>query len=76
MALGSSVVPEEVRGSGLALLRTATNIARLLASLAFGALWTSGGHRPAIACFGVGARGGDARWPRCCSLRTPEPAHG
>ena len=32
MALGSSVVPEEVRGSGLALLGTVTSVARLLAS--------------------------------------------
>jgi MFS family permease len=40
MALGSTVVPEELRGSGLALLATATNVGRLLASVAFGALWT------------------------------------
>src|SRR5919198_1022305 len=33
MALGSAVVPDEVRGSGLALLGTATSVARLLASL-------------------------------------------
>ena len=40
MALGSAVVPDEIRGSGLALLGTATSVARLVASLAFGALWT------------------------------------
>src|SRR3954452_12943250 len=38
MALGSAVVPDDVRGSGLALLGTATSMARLVASLAFGAL--------------------------------------
>ena len=38
---------------------TATSIARLLASVAFGALWTLSGLTDAIACFAVGARGGD-----------------
>ncbi len=53
MALGSSVVPEDVRGSGLALLRTSTSIARLIASVAFGALWTIWGIDVAIVCFGL-----------------------
>ncbi len=53
MALGSAVVPEDVRGSGLALLGTATSVARLVASVAFGALWTVWGMDTAIACFGV-----------------------
>ena len=60
MALGSTVVPEELRGSGLALLRTATSIARLVASLAFGALWTSGGHRPGDRLLRRRPRRGDA----------------
>ena len=53
MALGSAVVPDELRGSGLALLGTATSIARLVASLLFGALWTLWGIHTAILCFGV-----------------------
>jgi hypothetical protein len=53
MAMGSAVVPEEVRGSGLALLRTTTSAARLLASVTFGALWTLWGIEAAIACFGA-----------------------
>jgi MFS family permease len=53
MALGSAVVPEELRGSGLALLGTATSIARLVASLLFGALWTVWGIHTAIVWFGV-----------------------
>jgi MFS family permease len=53
MALGSAVVPDELRGSGLALLGTATSLARLVASLAFGGLWTFAGIHAAIACFGV-----------------------
>jgi MFS family permease len=51
MALGSTVIPEDVRGSGLALLRTSTSGARLLASLLFGALWTFWGITTALACF-------------------------
>jgi MFS family permease len=53
MALGSSVVPDEVRGSGLALLRTSTSLARLVASIMFGALWTVWGLNAAFICFGV-----------------------
>ncbi len=43
MALASAVLPGELRASGLALLTTATGLARLLASVLFGALWTSRG---------------------------------
>jgi hypothetical protein len=50
-ALGSALAPEEVRGSGLALLRTVTSIARLVASIAFGALWTVWGMEVALATF-------------------------
>lgn len=53
MALASSILPEELRGSGLALLVTATNLARLLASLLFGALWTWRGIEAAAVTFGV-----------------------
>ena len=53
MALGSAVIPDDVRGSGLALLGTATSVARLVASLVFGALWTVWGTHTAVAWFGV-----------------------
>ena len=53
MALGSAIVPDEVRGSGLALLRSVTSGARLVASVAFGALWTFWGIDFALVCFGV-----------------------
>ena len=44
-ALGSAAVPEAVRGTGLAALGTATGLAQLGASLAFGALvYTAGAH--------------------------------
>jgi MFS family permease len=53
MALGSAIIPEDLRGSGLALLRTTTSGARLLASIIFGALWTLWSVDAAIVCFGV-----------------------
>jgi MFS family permease len=54
MALASSVVPAELRGSGLALVVTATSVARLAASILFGALWTLWGMDAAIAVFACG----------------------
>lgn len=39
-ALASGVLPPEVRGSGLGILGTATSLARLVASVLFGLLWT------------------------------------
>lgn len=40
MALASPVLPAEVRTTGLAVLTTCTTLARLLASVMFGAVWT------------------------------------
>jgi len=54
VAMGSAIIPEDVRGSGLAFLRTATSGARLLASLLFGALWSVWSFDAAIVCFGAG----------------------
>ena len=54
MALTSSITPPELRGSGLALIVTATSLARLLASLAFGVIWTFAGMNAAIAAFAAG----------------------
>jgi hypothetical protein len=51
MAAASAVLPASLRGSGLALLVTATSLARLLASLAFGALWFWFGLETAIVSF-------------------------
>jgi MFS family permease len=51
MALGSAQVPEELRGSGLALLGTAVSTARLFASVLFGALWTWMGIQTALGIF-------------------------
>ena len=54
MALGSAILPPALRGSGLALIVTATSFARLGASIVFGALWTVWGLEAAIALFAVG----------------------
>ncbi len=39
-AMASAVLPPRLCGSGLAVLSTVTNVARLLASVVFGAIWT------------------------------------
>lgn len=54
MALASAVLPEALRTSGLALLTTATSLARLVASILFGLLWTWWGVEIAVAAFAVG----------------------
>jgi MFS family permease len=53
MALGSAVAPPELRGSGLALLRTVTSGARFFASLLFGLLWTVWNMDAALIAFGI-----------------------
>ena len=51
MALASVLLPEALRTSGLALLTTATNLARLAASILFGLLWTWQGVSTAVWVF-------------------------
>ena len=51
MALASSMLPEDVRTSGLALLATVTSLARLVASILFGLLWTWQGVEVAVWVF-------------------------
>ena len=54
MALGSAVLPESVRTTGLAVLTTATALSRLASSLVFGVVWMRFGVKPAVAVFMVG----------------------
>lgn len=54
MALASVVLPPQLRGTGLALLVTATSLARLVAAVVFGAVWTWVGLPAAAAVFSVG----------------------
>ena len=51
MAFASGRLPAERRGRGLALLTTAAGLARLLASVVFGALWTRYGAGTAVPAF-------------------------
>jgi MFS family permease len=54
MALASSVLPEPLRSSGLALVTTATATARFVSSVAFGGLWAAWGPDATIRVFLVG----------------------
>ena len=54
VALGSTFIPAHLRGSGLGILASATSIARLVASVAFGAAWTVWGLTTAVALFLAG----------------------
>jgi MFS family permease len=50
-AIASALLPDRLRASGLALLVTATSLAKLVSSLAFGLVWTLGGLELAAAAF-------------------------
>lgn len=54
MANASKVIPASIRGTGLGLLATALGMARLLASIVFGAVWTWQGMDFAVATFTCG----------------------
>lgn len=50
-AMAAAVLPPSHAGSGLAVLATASNTARLAASIVFGFLWSRSGIAPATACY-------------------------
>ena len=50
-AIASAFAPAELQASALALVSTATGIARLVASVAFGALWATQGAHDAVLVF-------------------------
>ena len=52
-ALASGILPPVQRGSGLALLTTATSASRLAASVSFGWAWTAFGKNTAVAAFAL-----------------------
>jgi MFS family permease len=54
MAMGSDALEPELRTTGLGLLASVTSVARLLASVLFGAAWTAWGVQVAIAVFVAG----------------------
>jgi MFS family permease len=51
MAFASSMLPPEIRTTGLAVLTAATGLGTLLASLIFGGLWTIWGPESAVTVF-------------------------
>lgn len=53
-ALASAILPEQWRTTGLAILTTGTSLARLVASLGYGALWTYFGPSQALSLFLIG----------------------
>ena len=54
MAMVSSAVPRRLRTSGLAVVATATSLARFTAAIAFGLLWLRYGSKEAVGAFGIG----------------------
>lgn len=52
-AMASGLLPVALRGSGLALVITATSVSRMAASMVFGWLWTTLGRDTAIVSFAV-----------------------
>jgi MFS family permease len=53
MAVAGALLPEDVRGSGLALVTTAQGLGRLLASVVFGILWSHFEEKVALSIFSV-----------------------
>ena len=53
-ALASAILPDQWRTTGLAILTTGTSLARLLASLGYGAFWTYIGPSQALSIFLLG----------------------
>jgi hypothetical protein len=51
MAVCGGILPASLRGTGFALLTTATSLCRLAASVAFGWIWTTWNARVAIIVF-------------------------
>ena len=54
MAAASALLPERLRASGLAILTTATGLARLVASVIFGAIWNWWSIELAFGLFAAG----------------------
>lgn len=53
VALATGILPSALRGSGLALLTTATSLSRLVAAIAFGWAWTALGRDAAVTSFAL-----------------------
>ncbi|MFF8784656.1 MFS transporter [Streptomyces sp. NPDC015125] len=71
-AATADAVPEDVRGSGLAVVQTGQTAARFVCSLAFGAAWTAWGDRTAVLTAVIGLALAAA--VSACLLRRAVPA--
>ena len=56
-AMASALLPAHARATGLSVLATGTSVARALAAVAFGAIWTYRGSTPALVVFAVALLG-------------------
>ena len=54
MAIASALLPAHLRGTGLGLLVTATSLTRIVATVGFGAIWTSAGSDVALETYAIG----------------------
>jgi MFS family permease len=52
-AMASAALPRDLRGSGLGLVATATSLARLVASVTFGWVWSRWGAASAVTAFAM-----------------------
>jgi MFS family permease len=52
-AIASSIIPPDLRATGLAALATAVAVAKMAASLLFGWVWQVRGATSAVAAFGI-----------------------
>ncbi|WP_328381896.1 MFS transporter [Streptomyces sp. NBC_00400] len=71
-AATADAVPEDARGSGLAVVQTGQTAARFVCSLAFGAAWTAWGDRTAVLTAVIGLALAAA--VSACLLRRAVPA--
>lgn len=53
MALASAVLPADQRGGGLAIVATATNLARMGAAIGFGLVWTAWSREASVVAFAI-----------------------
>jgi MFS family permease len=54
MALAGELLPDKLRGSGMAMITTATSLARLVSAVLFGLLWTVLSVQTALIVFAIG----------------------
>jgi MFS family permease len=74
-AIASAMLPDEARATGLSVLVTVTSLARLVASIAFGAAWVLIGVDAAVVAFAAGLVVAAAVAAVVLTRYAKEPAH-